>query len=122
PGGLGKDSTVEKTLWQDIKKYYSRYAGGRLYRYDPKKSNDKVKLSEAACELEDLGMPAAQNAIYALTISPGGNEIYGLTYPDGHFFSYAVKEKKFSRIGPVDEKIVFHGPERYWRSLSRALV
>ena len=34
----------------------------------------------------------------------------------------ALNSKKFTDLGPVDDKIVFHGPERYWRSLPRALI
>jgi hypothetical protein len=113
---------IDKSLWTDIKNYFKSYAGGHLYRYKPTISNNKVKLPQMQCELEDLGIPLAQNSIYALTINQKGDEIYGLTYPDGHFFIYDLTTKKFNDIGTVDEKIVFHGPERYWRSLPRALV
>lgn len=113
---------IDKSLWSDIKQYFKNYAGGHLYRYKPKVSNNKVKLPEMQCELEDLGIPLANNSIYALAINSEGDEIYGLTYPDGHFFIYNISTKKTTDFGPVDEKIVFHGPERYWRSLPRALV
>ena len=48
-----------------------------------------------------------------------GDEIYGITYPDGHFFVYRIELKKFTDLGAIDDKIVFHGPERYWRSLAQ---
>jgi hypothetical protein len=121
-GGTGSEETIDKSLWRDIKNHFNDYSGGHLYRYNPKLSNNKVKLPEMLCEAEDLGIPMAHNSIYALNASPEGDEIYGVTYPDGYFFTYNIQEKKFIRIGPVDEKIVFHGPERYWRSLSRALI
>jgi len=120
-GGIGEE-TVSKTLWEDIKKHFNDYQGGHLYRYDPKSDNQKVKLPDMSCELKDLGIPLAHNSIYALTINPAGNEIYGITYPDGHFFIYNIESKEFTDLGPVDEEIVFHGPERYWRSLPRALI
>lgn len=120
-GGIGEE-TVSKTLWEDIKKHFDDYQGGHLYRYDPKSGNQKVKLPDMSCELEDLGIPMVHNSIYALTINPAGNEIYGITYPDGHFFIYNIDSNEFTDLGPVDEEIVFHGPERYWRSLPRALV
>jgi outer membrane protein assembly factor BamB len=74
------------------------------------------------CEVEDLGIPLANNSIYALTINPAGDEIYGLTYPDGHFFIYNIAMKKFTDLGEIDPKKVYHGPERQWRTLSRALI
>lgn len=133
-GGIGLAETIDKSLWKDIKNHFKDYSGGHLYRYNPKLSNNKVALSvvpnperasateRALAEVEDLGIPVAHNSIYALTINPGGDEIYGITYPDGYFFIYNIQEKKFVQMGPVDEKIVFHGPERYWRSLPRALI
>jgi len=121
PGGLGRQR-VENTLWPDIKKHFQDYPGGHLYRYDPAQSNRRVKLAEMECDLEDLGIPLANNSIYALTINPSGNEIYGLSYPDGHFFIYNIPAGGFKDLGTIDRKIVFRGPERYWRSLPRALI
>ena len=121
-GGIGKENALDKSLWRDIKNHYKDYPGGHLYRYNPNISNDRVKLPDMECELEDLGIPMNHNSIYALAINPKGDEIYGITYPDGHFFIYNIETEDISDLGAVDEKIVFHGPERYWRSLSRALV
>ncbi len=121
-GGIDEKDPIDKSLWEDILNYYKDYEGGHLYRYNPKKSNRKVKLPDMPGEFEDLGIPLAHNSIYALAINPDISEIYGITYPDGHFFIYDVKARKFNDLGTIDPKIVFHGPERYWRSLSRALV
>ncbi len=121
-GGLIGYQYVDMILWNDIKTYFDDYAGGHLYRYNPKESNKRVKLADMECELEDLGIPLAKNSIYALTVSPAGDEIYGLTYPDGHFFVYDISRGKFKDLGPIDHEITFHGPERHWRSLPRALI
>jgi len=121
-GGIGEKELIDKTLWDDIKNHFHDYPGGHLYRYVPKLSNQKVKLANMSCELEDLGIPVSHNSVYALTINSARDEIYGLTYPDGHFFIYGIETKKFTDLGTIDEKIVFHGPERFWRSLSRALI
>lgn len=117
-----KDELFDETLWRDIKNYFKNYAGGHLYRYNPKVSNTHVKLLDMECEVENLGIPLANNSIYALTINPRGDEIYGLTYPDGHFFIYNITNKNFTDMGEIDIMKVYHGPERYWRSLPRALV
>lgn len=121
-GGVGKEETIDRTLWEDIMKHFLNYEGGHIYRYNSALSNKKVKLTDMPCDLEDLGIPQKANSVYTLTINPGGTEIYGLTYPEGHFFVYGIKEKRFADLGPVDDRIVFHGPERYWRTLSRALI
>jgi hypothetical protein len=116
------DDKLDVTLWKDIKKHFADYAGGHLYCYKPSVSNNHVKLPDANAEVEDMGMPLANNSIYALTINPKGDEIYGLTYPDGHFFVYNIGLKKFNDLGEVDANKVYHGPERTWRTLPRALV
>ena len=116
------DDALDVTLWKDIKKHFSGYPGGHLYRYSPAENNAKVKLPNMNCELEDLGMPLANNSIYALTINPAGDEIYGLTYPDGHFFIYNIEKNKTTDLGEIDAQKVYHGPERQWRTLSRAMV
>ena len=120
-GRLDKEP-VDKTLWRDIKNHFKNYDGGHLFRYNPKASNEKVKLPDMECDVDDLGILVSHNSIYALTINPNGNEIYGLTYPDGHFFVYDIGNKKFKDLGVIDEQLSFHGPERSWRSLPRALV
>ncbi len=116
------DERLDITLWKDIRKAYSDYQGGHLYCYRPARSNDQVKLAGMECEAEDLGMPLAHNSIYALTTAPAGDELYGLTYPDGHFFIYNIALKKFTDLGEIDPRKVFHGPERAWRTLCRALI
>lgn len=120
PGG--GDENTDVTLWNDIRNHFSGYAGGKLYRYDPKKSNGKVKLPQHDCELEELGLPLAHNSIQALCASPDGSRIYGLTYPDGHFFSFDLAGKATRDLGEIDSQVVFGGPERRWRSLPRALA
>jgi hypothetical protein len=116
------DDKLDVTLWKDIKRHFNSYPGGHLYCYHPAVSNENVKLMDMDSEMEDLGIPLANNSIYALTINSTAGEIYGLTYPDGHFFIYNISHKKFIDLGEVDPEKVYHGPERQWRTLSRALV
>jgi len=113
---------IDIILWNEIKNVFKNYPSGHLYRYNPTESSPRVKLADMDCELEDLGTPVPNNSIYALTNSPGGDAVYGLTYPEGHFFIYNIAAKKFTDLGPIDEQVVFHGPERHWRSLPRALI
>jgi outer membrane protein assembly factor BamB len=109
-------------LWSDIKRPYEHYEGGHLYRYDPATGDGQVLFPEDASPVEDLGIAVANNGIYALAIDPRARTLYGITYPDGRMFAYEIPQKKFRDLGEVDHKIIFHGPERDWRSLPRALV
>ncbi len=116
------DDLLDVTLWKDIKKHFQDYEGGHLYCYRPARSNRDVKLVDMDAEVEDLGIPLKNNSVYALTINPEGDEIYGLTYPDDHFFIYNIALKKFTDLGEIDPQKVFHGPERQWRTIARALI
>ena len=118
PGSHG----VDRTLWNDIQAVYAGYAGGHLYRYNPRASDGKILMPRDSCPLEDLGVPVAGSGIYALAISPETRRLYGITYPGGHLFEYDVAAGKFRDLGELDDQVVFHGPERDWRSLPRALA
>lgn len=114
--------SVNDLLWSDIKAQYKNYSGGHLYRYNPRKSNNLIKLADSEAEITDLGVPVPQNSIYSITCSPDGSTIYGITYPDAKFFLFDINKQKFEIIGDTDNKIVYHGPERHWRSVSRDLI
>jgi hypothetical protein len=114
--------SISNALWEDVKGPYRSYAGGHLHRYDPAAGDSQVLMPDESCPLEDLGIPVPNNGIYALAIDPPREVIYGLTYPDGRLFAYRIAEKKFRDLGEVDRGVVFHGPERDWRSLPRALT
>jgi hypothetical protein len=119
--GFG-DNSIDNSLWNDIKKPYYGYKGGHLLRYDPTRNDGKVYLADHNCPAEDLGVPVPGDGIYALTIDGDRSIIYGLTYPNGHIFKYQTGEKIFCDLGETNKKIVFHGPERDWRTLPRALI
>lgn len=116
-----RDEKLDATLWKDIKKHFSAYNGGHVYRYDPK-YNDTVKLPHQHAALQDLGLAVPNNSIYALTIDSSRDVIYGLSYPDGHFFVYSITGNQFRDLGEIDSVKVYHGPERHWRTLPRALI
>ena len=108
------------SLWSDIQKRYEQYPGGHVYRYDPRKR--EAKQPGEPLNVEDLGAPVANNGIYTLVASPKRSEIYGLTYPDGHFFVYDMTAGKHLDKGEVYKNKVYAGPNRSLRSISGALV
>lgn len=118
PGSNG----VAATLWEDVKRPYTKYAGGHLFRYDPHTADGRVAFPQDRCAAEDLGIPVPNNGIYAMEINAAMGAIYGISYPDGRLFVYEIAQKKFRDLGEIDAEVFFHGPERDWRSLPRALV
>ena len=113
---------IENQLWADIVAKYKDYAGGHLYAYDPKKSDDGVYLGGARAVVEDLGIAVSKNSIYALALSPDRKTVYGIAYPDAELFSCDLAEGGFKRLGKWLEKLSYPGPERSWRAVPRAIV
>jgi hypothetical protein len=77
--------------------------------------------NDSAAPLEDLGIPVPGNTVYAMTWNPDKTLIYGLSYPDAHFFIFDLKTRTTRDLGDIVHKIVFSGPERHWRTVPRAL-
>jgi hypothetical protein len=112
---------VELELWNDVRRPYEKYAGGHIYEYDPKTGDVKTYRSQDDCPLKDLGVPVPGNSVYAVTLSPDKNLIYGVSYPDAHFFIFDLRTGKTRDLGEFLTYKVFGGPERDWRSVPRAL-
>lgn len=112
---------IEKQLWEDIQTHYEGYEGGHIYRYNPE-TGDKVRYeNDDQSPLEDLGIPVPGNTVYAMTMNPDKTKIYGISYPDAHFFIFDLQTRKTQDLGEFLTHKVYGGPERTWRSVPRAL-
>jgi hypothetical protein len=81
---------------------YEKYPGGQLFKYVPAPSHSGRNIRmDADCKVEDLGIPVKGQGIYALTIDRPRGVIYGLTYPDGEFFSYSIESRQAKTHGQV---------------------
>lgn len=77
---------------------------GHLYKYSTKNDEHKPSRVDVACEVTDLGGPAPGEGIYSLEINRPTDTIYGLTSPNGQFFSFDIRSGKFTVHGKVAEK------------------
>lgn len=102
-------------------------AVGHLYRFIPG--------DDGPAKVEDLGVPVAGQGIYTLAYLDKSNEIVGNTWPDGHFFSFDPKAKKFTDHGAIAGYRTFETPQHaedinrgtdekisYPRQVSRAIA
>lgn len=112
---------IEKQLWKDITAPYAAFPGGHLYRYQPATGDVVRYTSETPAPLEDLGVPVPHNTIYAVVLSPDKGTLYGVTYPDAHFFVFDLATRQTTDLGEFLTHRVYSGPERHWRSVPRAL-
>ena len=79
-------------------------APGHLYRHSPAGDEARPIRVDTACEVADLGIPVPDEGIYALAIDRTRDVIYGLSQPNGQFFSYSIKDAKTTVWGKVAER------------------
>ncbi len=118
PGG---QRAIQIQLWKDINAPYEDYEGGHLFHYNPEIGDAEAYLLEDSCKVKDLGIPVPGNTIYCMTFNTDQTRIYGISYPDAHFFEYDLLSGESTDHGEMLESRVFSGPEREWRSVPRGL-
>lgn len=105
-GFLDGVSTVEGSLvisrTGDV--YIGTAPGGHLLKYaQPRPESESVPQLRKPLPIADLGAPVSGEIISALAIDRGRDKIYGLTRPNGFFFSYSVDGGGFTLHGKVAE-------------------
>ncbi len=102
-------------------------AVGHLYRFTPAEGGP--------ARVEDLGVAVPGQGIYTLAYVERSGEVVGNTWPDGHFFTYDVKARRFRDHGAIAGYRTFETPqhaadvnrgtgrrEAYPRQVSRAVL
>jgi hypothetical protein len=56
-----------------------------------------------------------------MAFNPDKSRIYGLSYPEAHFFVFDVRTRQTKDLGDIMTHKIFSGPERHWRTVPRAL-
>jgi hypothetical protein len=82
---------------------YEHYAGGHLLRYTPKADEAKPIRVDVPCAVIDLGVPVPGEGVYTIALDRARGVLYGLSYPNGQFFSYSIAAGKFTIHGKVAE-------------------
>ncbi len=102
---------------------YNDYLGGHLLKYIPREDSGRKTIRvEAPCPVIDLGIPVKAQGIYALTIDRPHDVIYGLTYPDGTFFSYKIGLGVLKNHGQVAKEIMPGEKFEKEKNVGRAVV
>jgi outer membrane protein assembly factor BamB len=108
---------------KDVLVKYNTYQGGHLYRFDPvaefksRKRMQKPEPNRPIPFTTDLGIIVPGEGIVCLTVSK--EELYGVTFPNAHFFVVNTT------TGKVFDKGIVCGPplhEEPFRSIPKALV
>jgi len=102
---------------------YEHYAGGHLLKYVPAKDEARNGIRiDKPCPVVDLGIPSKGQGIYALAIDRSRSAIYGLTYPDGEFFSYQIQTSLVKIHGRVAKNITPGEKFENEKAIGRALA
>jgi outer membrane protein assembly factor BamB len=106
-----------------IKKDFSGYAGGQLYRYDPSSTQinflQKNFRINKPCPVTGLGIPVPHEGIYTLLMDRKLDVIYGITYPGANLFRYDIRAGKSEIIAQLNQVTP---REEYVPVISKALV
>ncbi len=77
--------------------------GGHLLRYAPSQDSHGADMRRAV-PVRDEGAPVPGEAIHALAIDRARDVIFGLTSPNGRFFTYDLEGRRFTVHGTVAER------------------
>lgn len=102
---------------------HDQYNGGHLLKYSPRedKARNRIRIN-VPCPVTDLGIPVKGQGIYSLTIDRIHGVVYGLTYPDGEFFSYAIESGIMKTHGRVAKDIIPGEKFENEKNVGRALA
>jgi len=96
--GTIPDGFLEKQDW-------SSYEGGRLYSRGVgsftqwSENLDWRYKIEPEGEFVDLGIPVPHEGVYCMAVDHGSKTIYGISFPNGVFWSYSIEERKTAQHG-----------------------
>ena len=108
---------------RDVLARYEKYAGGHIYRFDPRAelaSRQRMQHPQPDRRvpfLQDMGIPVPGQGIVCLVLN--GDQLYGVTFPDGKFFVTDLATGKTQDKGPIAGSALNEEP---FRSIPRALV
>lgn len=120
PGATSVAHAVAVSSSGDV--YIGTSPDGHLLKYTP--HDEFVQLIQIGKPLPvtDLGQPIPGESISTLTIDRDGNVLYGLTYPNAHFFEYVIATGKFTDLGVVAKNIPEGEKFEKDKTMSRVLV
>jgi len=95
---------------------------GHLYLYSTARDERKPIRVDVACEMKDLGVAVAGEGIFSLAIDRERGIIYGLTQPNGQFFSYSIPSAKFTVHGKVAERNIPGEKFENYKNIGRGIA
>jgi outer membrane protein assembly factor BamB len=88
PGAAAVTNALVVSAAGDV--YIGGAPGGHLFKYTPRREDEQPLRIKEPCEVTDLGPAVKGESILALEIDRPAGVIYGLTFPNAHFFKFTI--------------------------------
>ncbi len=120
PGATAVSNALAVSDSGDV--YIGSTPAGHLLKYTPHREDEQPLRIKEPCEVTDLGPAVRGESILALTIDRRAGVIYGLTFPNAHFFKFILATGTSADLGVVAHRT--SGGEKFetTKMVSRMLV
>jgi hypothetical protein len=85
--------------------YIGGSPAGHLLKYTPHNEDSQPIRIQEPCEVTDLGQAMKGESIFTLAMDRDSNLIYGLSFPNAHFFKFAIAGSVFTDLGVVARQV-----------------
>lgn len=85
--------------------YIGSAPGGHLLKYIPRREDEQPLPVKDPCQVADLGPAVKGESILTLAIDRQTGVIYGLTFPNAHFFKFTIATGASTDEGIVAQRI-----------------
>ena len=99
PGAAAVTNALVVSASGDV--YIGSAPGGRLLKYTSRREDEQPLRVKDPCEVTDLGPAVKGESILALEIDRPAGVIYGLTFPNAHFFKFTIATGTTTDLGVV---------------------
>jgi hypothetical protein len=99
PGATGVTSALAVSGLGDV--YIGSTPAGHLLKYTPHREDEQPLRVKEPCEVTDLGSTVQGEGILALALDRRAGVIYGLTYPNAHFFKFTLTTGTSADLGVI---------------------
>jgi hypothetical protein len=103
PGASSITNAIVVSASGDI--FLGTSPGGHLLKYTPHDEYEQQIKIGNSLPATDLGQAIPGESIFTLAIDRDARVIYGLTFPNAHFFQYSIDSARFRDLGVVSEKV-----------------
>ncbi len=120
PGATAVSNALAVSDSGDV--YIGSTPAGHLLKYTPHREDEQPLRVKEPCEVTDLGPAVRGESILTLTIDRREGVLYGLTFPNAHFFKFTLATGTGTDLGVVARRAPAGEKFETTKMVSRMLV